>query len=101
MAAGGTHAVSSRYGIAAIGNILTLSAHRGHGYAAAVTAAVVAELLASGRQTVILNVAEQNQVAERLYARLGFRTHCHYQEGMAQRRAMIASDTPSLLPDSV
>jgi GNAT superfamily N-acetyltransferase len=101
VAAGGTHAVSTRYGIAAIGNILTLPAHRGHGYAAAVTAAVVAELLASGCLTVILNVAEQNQVAGRLYARLGFRTHCHYQEGMAQHHTALASDTPSLLPDPV
>jgi len=85
VAAGGTHTVSTRYGIAAIGNILTLPAHRRRGYAAAVTAAVVAELLANGCRTVLLNVAEQNQVAGRLYARLGFQTHCHYQEGSLQR----------------
>jgi ribosomal protein S18 acetylase RimI-like enzyme len=94
VAAGGTHTVSTRYGIAAIGNILTLPAHRGHGYAAAVTAAVVAELLANGCRTVLLNVAEQNQVARRLYTRLGFQTHCRYQEGTVQRHTAIVADTP-------
>jgi predicted GNAT family acetyltransferase len=94
VAAGGTHTVATRYGLAAIGNILTLPAHRGHGYAAAVTAAVVAELLANGCRTVLLNVAEHNQVAGRLYARLGFQTHCHYQEGVLQRHTPIATDTP-------
>jgi ribosomal protein S18 acetylase RimI-like enzyme len=89
VAAGGTHALAAHYGIAAIGNILTLSTHRGHGYAAAVTAAVVAELLARACQTVILNVAESNHVAVRLYARLGFHMHCRYQEGMAQRRTAL------------
>jgi GNAT superfamily N-acetyltransferase len=92
VAAGGTHTVSTRYSIAAIGNILTLPAHRRRGYAAAVTAAVVAELLANGCRTVLLNVAEENQVAGRVYARLGFQTHCHYQEGTVQRH--IVADTP-------
>jgi GNAT superfamily N-acetyltransferase len=99
VAAGGTHTVSIRHGIAAIGNILTLPAHRGHGYASAVPAAMVAELLANGCRTVLLNVVEQNQVAERLYARLGFHTHCQYQEGTAQRHMTIDSDTPFLLSD--
>jgi ribosomal protein S18 acetylase RimI-like enzyme len=90
VAAGGTHALAQRYGIAAIGNILTLSAHRGRGYGTAVTAAVVAELLTGACQTVILNVAEHNHVAVRMYARLGFRTHCPYQEGMVLRRPVGA-----------
>jgi GNAT superfamily N-acetyltransferase len=100
VAAGGTHTVSTRYGIAAIGNILTLPAHRGHGYAAAVTAAVVADLLANECRTVILNVAEKNEVARRMYARLGFSTHCHYREGLAQRQTAIASEM-SPRPDPV
>jgi predicted GNAT family acetyltransferase len=90
VAAGGTHALATRYGMAAIGNILTLPAYRGRGYATAVTAAVVAELLTSECRTVILNVAQHNHLAVRLYARLGFRTHCRYQEGIVQRRRVIA-----------
>jgi ribosomal protein S18 acetylase RimI-like enzyme len=101
VAAGGTHTVSTRYGIAAIGNILTLPAHRGRGYAMAVTGAVVAELLANGCRTVLLNVAEENQTAVRLYTRLGFQTHCRYQEGVVQRHTAMTSDRPLLLPDPV
>jgi ribosomal protein S18 acetylase RimI-like enzyme len=90
VAAGGTHALAARYGVAAIGNILTLSTHRGHGYASAVTAAVVADLLTGGCQTVILNVAESNHAAVRLYTRLGFHMHCRFQEGMAHRHTRLA-----------
>jgi GNAT superfamily N-acetyltransferase len=90
VAAGGTHVLAARYGIAAIGNILTCSAYRGRGYATAVTAAVVAELLTGACRTVILNVAKENHVAEQLYAHLGFQTHCHYQEGMVQHRTTLA-----------
>jgi ribosomal protein S18 acetylase RimI-like enzyme len=90
VAAGGTHTVAARYGIAAIGNILTLSSFRGRGYATAVTAAIVAELLSRQCRVILLNVAEQNQAAERLYARMGFRAHCHYREGVLQRLTTIA-----------
>ncbi len=81
VAAGGTHVVAARYGIAAVGNVYTRHDFRGRGYGAAVTAAVVADLLAAGCGDVILNVGVANSAARHLYARLGFREHCRYWEG--------------------
>lgn len=81
VAAGGTHVVAPRYGIAAVGNVYSRPAARGRGHATAITAAVVADLLAGPCREVILNVAAANAVAVRLYARLGFREHCRYWEG--------------------
>lgn len=83
LAAAGTHVVSRRYGIAAVGNIYTRPEARGRGLAAAVTAAVVRELLANGIEEAILNVALANEPARRVYARLGFVDHCPHYEGMA------------------
>ena len=86
LAAGGTHVTAAEYGIAAIGNIYTRPSARGRGYAAAITAAVTAELLVGPYRDVILNVAVANEPAVRLYRGLGFRAHCRYQEGRAVRR---------------
>ncbi len=86
LAAGGTHVTAAEYGIAAIGNIYTRPQARGRGYAAAITAAVTADLLAGPYRDVILNVAVANEPAVRLYRGLGFREHCRYQEGRAVRR---------------
>jgi ribosomal protein S18 acetylase RimI-like enzyme len=85
LAAAGTHVVSRRYGIAAVGNIYTLPEARGHGYGRAVTAAVVAGLLDGLVDLVILNVAPENAAARRVYEGLGFRTRCRYWEGSARR----------------
>jgi ribosomal protein S18 acetylase RimI-like enzyme len=86
LAAGGTHVASARSRIAAVGNIFTHPEARGHGLAAAVTSAVVADLLAGSCQDAILNVAVANEPAIRVYTRLGFRTHCHHFEGLARLR---------------
>jgi len=89
LAAAGTHVLSPTYGITAIGNIYTRPEARGRGLAAAVTGALVAELLASDCRDVIrcrdviLNVARDNDSAQRVYARLGFREHCRHFEGIA------------------
>ena len=85
-AAGGTHVVAIRYGIAAVGNIYVRPTARGHGYGSAVTAATVTALLNSSCRDVILNVAVANRGATQLYARLGFHEHCRYWEGQAVRR---------------
>jgi ribosomal protein S18 acetylase RimI-like enzyme len=84
-AAGGTHVVSRRYGVAAVGNVFTLPEARGRGYARAVTAAVVAELLDGLVDLVVLNVAPENAPARRIYEGLGFRLRCRYWEGSARR----------------
>jgi ribosomal protein S18 acetylase RimI-like enzyme len=80
VAAGGTHVVAPRAGIAAVGNIYTRPAARGRGYAAAVTAAVTADLLSLPVRDVILNVAVENEPARSIYRRLGYRTHTQYWE---------------------
>ncbi|HEX9414028.1 MAG TPA: GNAT family N-acetyltransferase [Ktedonobacterales bacterium] len=90
IAAAGTHAFARPYGIAAIGNILTHPEHRGNGYASAATSAVVAALVAEGCRTVVLNVAQANATAQRVYTRLGFHAHCAYLEGVATRRTAVA-----------
>jgi ribosomal protein S18 acetylase RimI-like enzyme len=86
LAAGGTHAVTTRYGIGAVGNIFTRPDARGRGYASAVTSAVTRDLLAMGAHTVILNVAADNTPARHIYARLGYQDYCPFQEGPATRR---------------
>lgn len=88
VAAGGTHVVAPHHGIAAVGNIYTRPAARGRGYGGAITAAVVADLLAGPCREIILNVAAANVGAGCLYARLGFREHCRYWEGAGWRRVM-------------
>lgn len=89
LAAGGTHLVAPRYGIAAVGNLYTRPEARGRGYASAITSAVVADLLAGSCRDVILNVAADNTGARRVYERLGFYEHCRYREARATRREQV------------
>ena len=84
VAAGGTHVLAARYGIAAIGSVYTRPEARGRGYASAITAAVTAELLAGPYRDVILNVAVANEPAARIYRRLGYREHCRYRESKVE-----------------
>ncbi len=86
VAAAGTHLVSPTYGVAAVGNVYTDEASRGCGYGTAITSAVVAELFRRGIRHVILNVAQTNIAAIRIYERLGFSKYCPFLEMMAARR---------------
>jgi len=85
VAAAGTHLVAPSVGLACVGNVFTRADHRGRGYGAATTSAVVAELL-SLALTVVLNVRRDNVPAIRLYERLGFECYCPFVEGMAIQR---------------
>jgi len=85
VSAAGTHLISPTYQIAAVGNIFTYPSHRGQGYATACTSAVVEELL-SRSQEIVLNVARTNEVALRLYKRLGFREYCPFIEALGVRK---------------
>lgn len=87
LAAGGTHVVAPRAGLAGVGNVYTRPEARGRGYATAITATVVAELLALPCRDVFLNVWVDNHTAIGVYERLGFRTHSHYWEVQAERCA--------------
>lgn len=84
-AAGGTHVLAERYGMAAVGNIYTVPAARGRGHARAITSAVVGTLLDRGFDDVILNVSTANAAAIRVYQGLGFLIHCEYWEAPLRR----------------
>jgi GNAT superfamily N-acetyltransferase len=68
--AGTTRAVA---GAARVAPVYTPPEHRGHGYAAGVTAAVTRAALASGVEEVLLYTDLANPTSNRLYARLGYR----------------------------
>lgn len=82
VAAAGTHIVSQGESAAAIGNVYTHRGYRARGYAQVVTSAVVGALRGAGIETVILNVAEKNAAAIRVYEKLGFVEHCRFFEGV-------------------
>jgi ribosomal protein S18 acetylase RimI-like enzyme len=83
----GTHLVSPTYGVAGIGNIFTHPDYRGRGYGTATTSAVASELVRRGIDDVVLNVAQDNAPAIRIYERLGFERYCPFYEGPAVRIA--------------
>lgn len=85
VAVAGTHVVSSTGRVAAIGNVHTRRDRRGGGLAMAVTGAVVRELRQRHTETIVLNIVGTNDVARRVYERLGFRAYCEYDEGIASR----------------
>ena len=79
VAAAGTHVLSERQRIAAIGAVYTRPEHRGSGFGAAVTAGVVHRL--RGRVDVIgLNVHADNVAARTIYERMGFEPVLDYAE---------------------
>lgn len=82
VAVAGTHIVAPEFGVAAIGNVLTVPAYRNRGYGRRVTAAVCADLLARGFDTLVLNVMQSNQSAIRVYQHLGFTFYKLFEEGI-------------------
>ena len=82
----GTHLVSDRYSVGAIGNVMTHPDHRSHGYATLTTRAVCAELIRRGIKTIVLNVRQDNAPAIRVYKKLGFVRYCPFYEGVIERR---------------
>jgi ribosomal protein S18 acetylase RimI-like enzyme len=59
-------------GAAALASVVTAAEHRGRGLGAAVTAAVTRACLADGFDVVTLGMYSDNDVARRMYQRLGF-----------------------------
>ncbi len=79
VAAAGTHVLSERQRIAAIGAVYTRPEHRGAGHGAAVTAGVIHRL--AGRVAVIgLNVHADNAPARGIYEGMGFSPILDYAE---------------------
>ena len=85
IAVAGSHLFSPDLGVCTIGNVYTRRDRRGRGLAAQVTSAVVQHALAHGICTIVLNVGQDNPVAQRVYERLGFHRHCKFFEGEARR----------------
>jgi ribosomal protein S18 acetylase RimI-like enzyme len=79
VSAAGVHVYAPALGVAALGNIVTHPAHRGRGYAAAVTARVCQTLLPTV-SLIGLNVKASNAAAVACYTRLGFRPIAEYEE---------------------
>jgi len=75
----GVHVYAPELGVAALGNIATLSIARGQGLARRVTGSLCADLQAQGLR-VGLNVARENAAAIACYERLGFRVAADYEE---------------------
>ena len=86
VAAAGTHAISRTARMGIVGNVLTVPAYQGRGYAKATTSAVTAELLRDC-DDVVLNVRSDNPPALAAYRALGFREHTRFEERLAHRRA--------------
>ena len=81
VAAAGTHLCTLAESVGAEGNVYTRRDRRGRGLAGQVTQGVTAELLRLGLQTIVLNVAQRNAAAIRVYERLGFRRYTPFYEG--------------------
>ena len=88
VAAAGTHLYTVAESVGTVGNVYTRRDRRGRGLAVQVTRCVTAELLKLGLRTVVLNVAQPNTAAIRVYERLGFRRYAGFYEGRAKLRAL-------------
>lgn len=82
----GTHLVSAKERIAALGNVMTLPAYRGQGLATLAASAVCHELLERGIELIGLSVSRSNEAAIRVYEKIGFKRHVPFYEGTAVRK---------------
>jgi len=98
VAVAGTHLVSPTYSVAAIGNVFTHPDYRRRGYGTLATSAVSAELRRRGIQTVVLNVAQENALALRIYEKLGFERYCPFLEGPATKRQEVTQSADGFHP---
>ena len=80
----GVHVASRAYRVAALGNVATHPAHRGHGYGKQVTARLCQSLLAT-TDHIGLNVKADNDVAIGCYRKLGFEIVASYGEFNVER----------------
>lgn len=79
VAVAGVHVYSARYRVAAIGNIATLPDVRRRGFATTLTHRLCSDLFESV-DFIGLNVRRDNRAAVCCYERLGFETHCAFEE---------------------
>ncbi len=79
VAMAGTHVVSKRYGVAAVGGVQTRPSHRGRGLGRRVTSCICSRLIGT-YETIGLNVMADNVAAISIYEGLGFRRAFEYEE---------------------
>lgn len=91
IATAGTHIWSPAEGVVAIGNVFTHPGARRRGYGTACTAAVVADALAAGIRTIVLNVRCTNVPAIHIYEKLGFARYARFLEGPGLRKEVDSS----------
>lgn len=84
VATAGIHVLSIPHSVAAIGNVFTHPDWRKRGFARACTRSVLLELERLHIATVVLNVAQGNIAATRLYQDLGFQIYRPFFEGLLQ-----------------
>ena len=68
-------------GVPHLASVVTHGEHRGHGLGAAVTGWVTRTLLADGQDWVTLGMYSDNDVARRMYRRLGYANDHHFTSG--------------------
>lgn len=81
----GVHVFSTKYRVAALGNIVTHPDQRGKGWGTIATAAVCKDLLAH-TDALGLNVKVDNRTAIHLYQKLGFEVVANYHEYLAVKK---------------
>jgi ribosomal protein S18 acetylase RimI-like enzyme len=86
VAVGGTHVVSNRTRVAALGDIVTTPTRRGEGLGSFLTHALCTELF-TRVDLVVLNVRETNAAARRAYEKVGFGSAIRHREGTPVRLA--------------
>jgi len=86
VAAAGTHLLSDKMSLAAVGCVYVRRDKRGQGLGRAVTHAVSAHLVSRGLQTIALNVKQSNTPAIHVYETLGYERYGGFYEGLARLR---------------
>ena len=82
----GTHVLSRKYRIAAVGNAFTFPEARGNWYFHACLAAVIERLSEMGIDDIIANVGADNIPSLKGALALGFKKYCQYWEGVGGKR---------------
>jgi len=85
VAVAGTHIVSRRAGVAALGNVAVHPDHRRKGLGGLVSQATTRALIDQEYELIVLNVRQNNQAANKIYRRLGYKPITPYVEGVAER----------------
>ncbi len=83
IAVAGTHTISRRSRIGAVGGVFTRPDYRGRGLATALTSDVCRVLAEQAIDLIVLNVRQNNDTAVAAYKRLGFVEYMPYWEGHA------------------